>query len=153
MKACLDKALEIVAATPDAFYVSQFSNPHNPKAHYDTTGPEIWDACAGRIDYLVCGVGTGGTISGAGRYLKERNPNIKVNYVFLETDLTDRLCLSGDRSVYTRPVEADTCRHSACAFCACCSRIPQCFTSVFVSLHGFLCLRPSLSVCKKMPFT
>ena len=71
-------AARAMAAQPDVFLPDQFSNPANPEAHRRTTGPELWDALDGRIDVLVCGVGTGGTITGAGELLKERNPAISI---------------------------------------------------------------------------
>lgn len=69
---------KIAQDTPGAFYANQYHNPQNPEAHYHSTGPEIWEQLDGQIDVLVCGMGTGGTISGIGRYLKEKNPDIKV---------------------------------------------------------------------------
>jgi cysteine synthase len=71
-------AAQALARDPDAWLPDQFSNPANPEAHRRSTGPELWDALDGRIDYLVAGVGTGGTITGAGSYLKERNPAVKI---------------------------------------------------------------------------
>jgi cystathionine beta-synthase len=68
----------IAAETPNAWYPDQYNNPKNIEAHYHTTGPEIWKQTEGRIDYLVAGIGTGGTLSGAGKYLKERRPSTKV---------------------------------------------------------------------------
>ena len=72
------KAKRIAAATPGAFFPDQHNNRENSQAHYLTTGPEIWQQMEGRIDYLVAGIGTGGTICGTGRYLKEQDPSIKV---------------------------------------------------------------------------
>jgi cysteine synthase len=71
-------AAQALARDPDAWLPDQFSNPANPAAHRRTTGPEIWEALDGRVDYLVAGVGTGGTITGAGAYLKERNPALRI---------------------------------------------------------------------------
>jgi cysteine synthase len=71
-------AAQALARDPDAWLPDQFSNPANPEAHRRTTGPELWEALDGKIDYLVAGVGTGGTITGAGSYLKERNPGLRI---------------------------------------------------------------------------
>lgn len=78
MLGATEKAEELAATIPGSFTAGQFYNPSNPKAHYETTGPEIWNDTDGNVDIFVAGVGTGGTLTGVGRYLKEKNRNIEV---------------------------------------------------------------------------
>lgn len=78
MKGAIEKAKELAEEIPESFIPSQFTNPANPEAHRKTTGPEIWEDTDGAVDIFVAGVGTGGTVSGVGEYLKSKNPNVKI---------------------------------------------------------------------------
>ena len=78
MAGAVEKAQELAAAIPGSFLAGQFDNPANPRAHYRTTGPEIWHDTDGQVDIFVAGVGTGGTVTGVGRYLKEKDPHVRI---------------------------------------------------------------------------
>lgn len=78
MKGAIAKAEELAKELPGGFLAGQFVNPANPKAHYESTGPEIWEDTEGRVDVFIAGVGTGGTITGTGRYLREKNPKVEI---------------------------------------------------------------------------
>jgi cystathionine beta-synthase len=82
--------------TPNAILANQYHNPVNPQSHYESTGPEIWEQTEGKLDFFVCGLGTGGTVSGTGRYLKEKNPNIKIVGVDIEGSILHHFYCTGE---------------------------------------------------------
>ncbi len=99
MKGAIEKANELASTIPSSFIPGQFVNPSNPKAHEETTGPEIWRDSEGKVDVFIAGIGTGGTITGCGRYLKEKNPNIEIIGIEPETSPVLTKGVSGSHKI------------------------------------------------------